>query len=108
MACCKPAGIKERFDFARLTMSDFLNLVEIPVWDLRTISSGDSLAMMRKSDGTELRLGGEYREIVEPEKLVFTHAWYDDNGNPGPETIIHLAKATFARAVCSAVAVFTF
>ena len=43
---------------------------------------------MRKPDGTELWLGGEYREIVEPERLVFTHAWDDANGNPGPESTV--------------------
>ena len=43
---------------------------------------------MRKPDGTELWLGGVYREIVEPERLVFTHAWLDDKGKPGPETLV--------------------
>jgi uncharacterized protein YndB with AHSA1/START domain len=43
---------------------------------------------MRQPDGTELWLGGVYREIVEPERLVFTHAWLDDKGKPGPETLV--------------------
>jgi uncharacterized protein YndB with AHSA1/START domain len=43
---------------------------------------------MRKPDGTDLWLGGVYREIVEPERLVFTHAWLDANGKPGPETLV--------------------
>jgi len=30
----------------------------------------------------ELNLGGRYLEIVEPERLVFTHVWMDENGNP--------------------------
>jgi uncharacterized protein YndB with AHSA1/START domain len=31
---------------------------------------------------------GVYREIVPPEKLVFTHCWEDANGKPGPETLV--------------------
>ena len=43
---------------------------------------------MRGSDGRELWLGGVYREIVEEELLVMTHAWDDERGRPGPETIV--------------------
>ena len=50
-------------------------------------------AQMRKDDGTELDLGGVYRQITAPERLVFTHAWMDENGNPGPETLV---TVTFA------------
>jgi len=39
-------------------------------------------ATMVKPDGEELNLGGRYLEIVEPERLVFTHVWMDENGNP--------------------------
>ena len=39
-------------------------------------------ATMVKPDGEELSLGGRYLEIVEPERLVFTHVWMDENGNP--------------------------
>jgi uncharacterized protein YndB with AHSA1/START domain len=31
--------------------------------------------VMRRSDGEEHRIGGEYREIVQGRKLVFTWAW---------------------------------
>ncbi|MEO8193813.1 MAG: SRPBCC domain-containing protein [Gemmatimonadales bacterium] len=54
--------------------------------DLRP--GGKWRSCMRKPDGTELWLGGVYREIVEPERLVFTHAWDDENGKPGPETVV--------------------
>ena len=54
--------------------------------DLRP--GGSWQATMVKPDGTELRPGGKYREIVEPERLVFTHAWYDENAVPGPETFV--------------------
>jgi uncharacterized protein YndB with AHSA1/START domain len=45
-------------------------------------------ARMRKDDGTELDLGGVYREIAAPERLVFTHVWMDENGKPGTETLV--------------------
>jgi uncharacterized protein YndB with AHSA1/START domain len=61
---------------------------KIPVSEGELRPGGAWRATMRKPDGEELRLGGEYREIVEPERLVFTHAWYDENGNPGPETLV--------------------
>lgn len=54
--------------------------------DLRP--SGAWRAQMRKEDGTELGLGGVYREITAPERLVFTHVWMDENGKPGPETVV--------------------
>ncbi len=49
---------------------------------------------MRSPDGKDLWLGGVYREIVAPERLVFTHAWDDPQGNPGPETLV---TVTFAE-----------
>lgn len=46
-------------------------------------------ATMVKPDGEELNLGGKYLEIAEPERLVFTHVWMDENGNPtSPESIV--------------------
>ena len=50
-------------------------------------------AHMRGSDGSDHRLQGVYREIVPDERLVFTHAWLDDKGEPGPETVV---TVTFA------------
>lgn len=49
---------------------------------------------MRSPEGEHHRNGGVYREIVEPERLVYTFAWYDEAGNPGTETLI---TATFAE-----------
>lgn len=40
-------------------------------------------AMMRSPQGEELWLSGIYREIVPPERLVFTHQW-----DGGPETLV--------------------
>lgn len=39
---------------------------------------------MRASDGKELGLGGEYREIVPHKLLVMTHVWDED----GVETVV--------------------
>ena len=43
---------------------------------------------MRDPEGGEHWLGGTYREIVENKLLVMTHAWDDESGRPGPETIV--------------------
>ena len=38
--------------------------------------------VMRGPDGTEYPCGGVYREVVEPERLVFTNIATDKQGNP--------------------------
>jgi uncharacterized protein YndB with AHSA1/START domain len=43
---------------------------------------------MRSPAGEDLWLGGVYREIVENERLVFTHAWDGKDGRPGHETVV--------------------
>ena len=48
---------------------------------------------MRSPYGSDHRLRGVYREIVPPERLVFTHAWIDASGTPGPETIVTVTLA---------------
>ena len=48
---------------------------------------------MRAPDGTEHRKRGVYREVIEPERLVFTYADEDGDGHPGPETLV---TVTFA------------
>lgn len=44
-------------------------------------------ALIRAPEGTDYWFGGIYREIVEPERLVFTFAW-EDEGERGLETLI--------------------
>jgi len=51
-------------------------------------AGGSFAATMRSPEGTEHRLRGVYREIVPPERLVFTHWWVDERGSPGPETLV--------------------
>ena len=42
---------------------------------------------MRSPQGTDHWKVGVYREIVEPERIVFTFAWEDAAGNPGHELL---------------------
>ena len=46
---------------------------------------------MRSPEGKDLWLGGVYREVIENELLVFTHAWDDDDRKPGRETLVTVA-----------------
>lgn len=43
---------------------------------------------MRDPDGGEHWLGGVYREIVPHKLLSMTHAWDDESGRPGRQTIV--------------------
>jgi uncharacterized protein YndB with AHSA1/START domain len=43
---------------------------------------------MRSDEGVERWLRGDYREIVKPERIVFTHVWQDAEGKAGPETLM--------------------
>jgi len=54
---------------------------------------GAFFARMRSPEGTEHRLRGVYREIVPPERLVFTHCWVDESGTAGPETLVTVSLA---------------
>jgi uncharacterized protein YndB with AHSA1/START domain len=49
---------------------------------------GEFKLRMRAPDGAEHRLQGVYREVVPPERLVFTHAWLDASGKPDKETLV--------------------
>ena len=48
---------------------------------------------MRTPEGKELRVGGVYREIVPPERIVSTHAWQNPDGTSGHETLMTVALA---------------
>jgi uncharacterized protein YndB with AHSA1/START domain len=49
---------------------------------------------IRSPEGTDHWMRGTYREVVEPERLVFTFAWEDPDGAPGRETLV---TVTFAE-----------
>ena len=48
---------------------------------------------MRSPHGSEHWKRGVYREIVEPERIVFTFAWEDAAGQPGPELLTTVTLA---------------
>src|ERR1700732_1818706 len=50
--------------------------------DLRV--GGTFAARMRSPQGSDHRLRGVYRELVPPQRLVFTHAWIGENGTARP------------------------
>ncbi len=59
--------------------------------DFRT--GGAWSSHMRAADGTDYRHRGVYREIVPDALIVFTHAWVDETGEAGPETVITVSLA---------------
>lgn len=61
-------------------------------WDARP--GGKIYNVMRAPDGTDYPMGGEFREIVAPERLVFTTGAMDENGKLLFE---FLHTATFAE-----------
>jgi uncharacterized protein YndB with AHSA1/START domain len=56
----------------------------------------------RSPEGTEYVEVGTFREIAAPERIVFTHAWEDQQGRRGHETLVtvtfveHDGKTTMA------------
>ena len=51
---------------------------------------------MRSPEGVDHWLQGVYREVAEPERLVFTHAWLGADGKPGPETLVFITFSEIA------------
>ena len=59
--------------------------------DIRT--GGAFRVCMRSPEGAEHWKQGVYREVVEPERLVFTFAWEDADGNPTHQTLVTVSFA---------------
>jgi uncharacterized protein YndB with AHSA1/START domain len=57
-------------------------------WEMDTRPGGGYRFCLRSPEGTDHRVRGVYRELVEQERLVYTWAWVDADGNPGHETLI--------------------
>ncbi len=53
-----------------------------PVCEVDPRVGGSWRIVMRAPDGTEYPCGGVYREIVEPQRLVFTNIATDNDGKP--------------------------
>jgi uncharacterized protein YndB with AHSA1/START domain len=56
--------------------------------DAQVRPGGHWRSCMVSPTGEELWLGGVYREVVPNRRLVFTHAWDDEHGKPGRETLV--------------------
>jgi uncharacterized protein YndB with AHSA1/START domain len=78
--------------------------------DLRP--GGAYRACIRSPEGADHCMRGVYREIVEPERLVFTFAWEEADGTPGREMLVTVSFAehegktrmTFHQALFESVA----
>jgi uncharacterized protein YndB with AHSA1/START domain len=49
---------------------------------------GEYRHAIRSADGTDYWMRGVYREIVEPDRIVFTFAWEEDASQPIGETLV--------------------
>jgi uncharacterized protein YndB with AHSA1/START domain len=56
--------------------------------DMDVRSGGAFRVCMRSPEGTEHWKQGVYREVAEPEHLVFTFAWEDADGKPTHQTLV--------------------
>src|SRR5262245_48211916 len=64
-------------------------------WDVR--SGGRWRAALRSTeDGRILTHGGHFREVVPPERLVFTFTW-DEEGERGLETVVTVTFAPLGQ-----------
>lgn len=62
----------------------------IPIAEGDVRDGGHWQESMVAPDGKQMHLSGVYREVKQPEHLVFTHAWDNDNGKPGHETTVDI------------------
>lgn len=60
--------------------------VTVEEYDIRT--GGGFMICMHSPERGDHRVRGTYREVVPPERLVFTHCWLDADGKPGNETLV--------------------
>lgn len=68
-------------------------------------------ACIRSPEGRDYWMHGVYREIVPPERLVFTHVWEEGHDSPDHETLVSVTledqggktKLTFHKAVLESV-----
>ncbi len=51
-------------------------------------SGGIYRACIRSLEGTDHWMQGVYREVIEPERLVLTFAWEDEDNQPKHETLV--------------------
>ena len=60
----------------------------VPEYKMDVRPGGAWRTVMLSPDGERHPVQGVFREIVAPERLVFTWAWEDEHGKPGHETLV--------------------
>lgn len=74
---------------------------------LDPIPGGLYRACIQSPEGREHWMSGEYHEVIEPHRLVFSFAWDDENGVRGHETLVSVSlrdvggktELTFRQAI---------
>lgn len=61
--------------------------MSVAEWENDARVGGTWRMVMGPAEGPEHRVTGKNLEVVPPDRLVFTHAWLDDDGKPGHETV---------------------
>lgn len=69
----------------------------VPLCEIDVRPGGAYRIGIRRADGVEYRMRGQYREIVPPERLVFTFAWEDEHGQPEWETLVTVTFAAHGK-----------
>lgn len=69
----------------------------MPVSEGEIRNDGWFRACMRSPEGEDHWVSGSYREVRPPEKIVFTHAWDDENGRRGGETLVTVTFDAVSR-----------
>ena len=77
-ALSKPEHVKRWYGLRQLTM---------PVCEMDFRPGGKWRYVIRKANGREQGFGGEYREIVPPERIVWTFGFDGMPGEPGEEVL---------------------
>lgn len=60
--------------------------IDVEYQDIR--EGGMFRLRMHSPHGIDCRLQGIYRELVKPERIVFTHAWIHEDGSLATETLV--------------------
>lgn len=85
------AAWTENEHLARWQMAPIGHTVTTEKSDIRT--GGSFSICMHGPDGIDRWLKGDYREVVPPERLVFTHCWLGADGKPDKETLVTIIFA---------------
>ncbi|MBP7513471.1 MAG: SRPBCC domain-containing protein [Flavobacteriales bacterium] len=64
---------------------------EAEIKEIRT--GGRYKVRLARETGEHFTVQGKYLDVIEPERLVFTHAWLDADGMPGPEMLVTITFA---------------